>query len=210
MVQAPASNLPRSTARLPTYSSLPLITCSSNVSGYLDILVLHNLIVAAGDDLTHSRLQRVIYYREESTLAFHNNQMYRRTCTQMTITLALLLGLIAHLNFISQIPRLSLDQPSIRPNGKAPMHHCDLDIVPGSYMVLLSRGISLAAHMEAIGRGAELDAAMGRHHSSDMGQIYYSAHFSDSLLEAVRADSGVEKVECNQYVYAWGGIRGGH
>lgn len=85
---------------------------------------------------------------------------------------------------------------------QAPMYHCEEDIVPNSYIVFLSPGVSLEQHKRSVGPGADLDSAISRVHDNwDPNRIIYSADLEDGPLAAVRVDTGVDLIECNARVH---------
>ena len=70
--------------------------------------------------------------------------------------------------------------------------------MPNSYAVFLRPGVSLEQHKLAVGHGADLNSAISRVHDNlDPARILYHAKLDEGLLAAVRADSGVDFVECN-------------
>ncbi|TVY27984.1 hypothetical protein LHYA1_G003487 [Lachnellula hyalina] len=84
------------------------------------------------------------------------------------------------------------------PSGtyRAPLHNCDYEsLVPNSYVIYLTPGHSLEQHSEAVGK----DMKPLVHHVFDMYTekvVYVGRPVDGSLLEAIRADEGVELVEC--------------
>ena len=82
---------------------------------------------------------------------------------------------------------------------QAPLRHCEGDIVPNSYAVFLVSSVSLEQHKRAVDRGANLDSAISRvHDDTDPDRIFYHAELDNVALAAVRADPGVDFVECNR------------
>lgn len=87
---------------------------------------------------------------------------------------------------------------------EAPLHGCDNsynDVVPQSYNVFLHQGYSLGDHKQTVIGTVDLDTTIeivfpetARH------GLYYSSELDDNALAAVRADMGVEMVECNRRV----------
>ena len=88
---------------------------------------------------------------------------------------------------------------------EAPLRHCDGDIVPNRYIVFLARGNSLEQHKRVLGDDVDLDSAITNIFDSDPGQIHYGAELHTGALAAVRADPGVDFVECNRWVYGAAG-----
>ena len=87
--------------------------------------------------------------------------------------------------------------------GPAPQFNCDVpkeNLLRNSYSVILKSGYSFAQHKQAVGRSVELDAVTEEvlDHPFPGFQITYYAKIEDpSLLDSVRADPGVEFVECD-------------
>ena len=79
---------------------------------------------------------------------------------------------------------------------RAPLMLCEIeDKYPDLYIVILAPGVSVEEHTRRVGNG--LQAAINR--VSDNlypDKIVYSAKLGAHLLDDVRADSGVELVEC--------------
>lgn len=86
---------------------------------------------------------------------------------------------------------------------KAPMHACDLpdeEIVYNSYIVFLHRGYSLDQHSQAIGFDVE-SLIEHRFPETKRHGVYYGATLNKDVLAIVRADTGVDMVECNVKVH---------
>ena len=77
---------------------------------------------------------------------------------------------------------------------QAPLHNIDSeDRIPETYHVYLQSGYTLDEHKLRLGdelSNEDIEDVL------EMGQITYTAKLSDRSLSAVRADSGVELVEC--------------
>lgn len=87
--------------------------------------------------------------------------------------------------------------------GPAPLFNChtpEEKLVRNNYSIVLKPGHSIEQHKLAVGRGSDIDAATKSIIDVDdfMGsQIVYDAMIEDvSLLCSIRADYGVELVEC--------------
>ena len=88
---------------------------------------------------------------------------------------------------------------------QAPLYGCDgpsEDRVHQSYMIFLHHGCSLEQHKQAVGEEADVDSAI-KFVFPETAQygLYYRAELGDSALAAVRADLGVDMVECNRRAY---------
>ena len=87
--------------------------------------------------------------------------------------------------------------------GPAPRVNCNVPeeiILPNSYSIILKSGYSLEQHKQAVGRGADLDAATEDVLDEPLPgfQTTYFAKIEDtSLLAAIRADPGVDFIECD-------------
>ena len=74
--------------------------------------------------------------------------------------------------------------------------------IPNSYIVFLHTGYSPEQHRHAVGNGTDLDSAIDIVlPGTERHGLRYSADLTDSGLAAVRAESGVDKVECHFYVH---------
>lgn len=89
---------------------------------------------------------------------------------------------------------------------EAPLHLCDSPTrVPHEYIVFLHFGYSLEQHKQAVGNGADLDSAITNIFPETTNHgLYYNAELPNASLAAVRADIGVDMVECNSEVYLIG------
>lgn len=89
---------------------------------------------------------------------------------------------------------------------KAPLRLCDLKSrVPNSYVVFLHFGYGLETHEKVVGNGVDWDNAIKFvfEETKDYG-LYYSAKLDEEALAAVRADIGVDMVECDLYAEFFG------
>ena len=84
---------------------------------------------------------------------------------------------------------------------KAPFHLCDLESrVPDSYFVLLHIGYDLETHKKVVGNGVDWnDAVKSVAEENERHGVYYIAELDEEDLTAVRADIGVDMVECDLY-----------
>ena len=78
----------------------------------------------------------------------------------------------------------------------------DLTRIPDEYFVYLHFGYSLEQHKQEVGGGADLDLPVSSlfPETANYGH-YYFARLDDAGLAAVRADIGVDMVECNFSAY---------
>lgn len=86
---------------------------------------------------------------------------------------------------------------------EAPLHLCDSrTLVPRQYAVFLHSGYSLEEHKQAVGNGADLNSSITNvfPERADHG-LYYTAELHNASLDAVRADTGVDMVECDSELY---------
>ena len=86
---------------------------------------------------------------------------------------------------------------------EAPLHLCDSPTrLPHKYIVFLHLGYLLEQHKQAVGDRADLDSAITYifPETASYG-LYYSAELHNASLAAVRADIGVDMVECNLEVH---------
>lgn len=87
--------------------------------------------------------------------------------------------------------------------GLAPQINCNApeDILEkGSYSVVLASGYTIARHKQTVGRADDIDAVTENilDHPFPGFQITYFARIADqTLLRAIRADPGVDFVECD-------------
>jgi hypothetical protein len=85
----------------------------------------------------------------------------------------------------------------------APEVNCNVleeNLLRNSYSVILKSGYSFEQHKQAVGRSIELDAVTEEvlDYPFPGFQITYFAKIEDpSLLDSIRADPGVEFVECD-------------
>ena len=83
--------------------------------------------------------------------------------------------------------------------------HCnapDEDIIPNSYFVFLHWGYPLDEHKQAMKPKVSLDGHIERvFEQTHSYGTYYAAKLDNASLEAVRADVGVDFVECNRRIY---------
>ena len=77
------------------------------------------------------------------------------------------------------------------------------DIIPESYSVFLHSGYSLDQHKATIGDKTNLAVAISTifNDTPSAGELLYMAELDDTSLAAVRADVGVDLVECNRRVH---------
>lgn len=82
---------------------------------------------------------------------------------------------------------------------EAPLRLCDDPMrVPNEYFVFLQSGYSLEHHKQAVGNGTDLGSAITHvFPETESHGLYYCAELHDASLVAVRADFGVDMVECN-------------
>lgn len=82
---------------------------------------------------------------------------------------------------------------------EAPLHACDNpeEVVPQKYTVFLHAGYSLEQHKQTVGDAVDFESAI-RHIFPETSRhgLYYDGTLNDSELAAVRADLGVDMVEC--------------
>jgi hypothetical protein len=99
-----------------------------------------------------------------------------------------------------QYPKLQNLLKSNQPY-KAPLHLCDLKSrVPDSYVVFLHFGYGLETHQRVVGNGVDWDDAIQFVFEETKNHgLYYSAKLDKEGLTAVRADIGVDMVECDLY-----------
>ena len=87
--------------------------------------------------------------------------------------------------------------------GPAPLINCDVpeeNLLRNSYSIILKSGYSLEQHKQAVGRGADLDAATEDvldYPFSGFQTTYFAKIEETSLLAAIRADPGVDFIECD-------------
>lgn len=97
---------------------------------------------------------------------------------------------------VFNIKMTTATQPQTPTSYRAPLHNCDYEsLVPNSYVIYLTPGHSLEKHSEAVGK----DIKPFVHHVFDMYTekvVYVGRPVDGGLLEAIRADEGVELVEC--------------
>ncbi len=87
---------------------------------------------------------------------------------------------------------------------EAPLHLCDSvnDPVPHSYFIFLHMGYTLEQHAQAVGHGTDLNSDIEHiFPETDRHGLYYSVELDDASLDLVRADIGVDMVECNMRVW---------
>ena len=84
---------------------------------------------------------------------------------------------------------------------KAPFHLCELESrVPDSYFVFLHFGYDLETHQTVVGNGIDLnDAIKSVAEENERHGVRYRAELDDEDLTAIRADIGVDMVECELY-----------
>lgn len=94
---------------------------------------------------------------------------------------------------------------------RAPLHHCG-DSAPrdveGEYTVYLHRGYGLEQHKHALRGHVDLDQSISDvfRPSGGLWELNYEAHLNETSLAAVRADLGVDLVECPSMGYLIEGI----
>lgn len=97
-------------------------------------------------------------------------------------------------------------------NGSAlkrvPLRNSDLpprSIVPNEYHVYLKPGYTLEDHKRTVGADALPEGSIKqvRHLHLDGNPVYYTAHLSESSLDTIRLDPGVQITECNIRGYVW-------
>ena len=91
--------------------------------------------------------------------------------------------------------------------GPAPLLNChgpEKNIVQNSYAIILRSGYSIEQHKLAVGRGPDIDAVTESLYVPEPGdyfpasQVMYFAWIEDSsLFDSIRADAGVELIECD-------------
>lgn len=92
---------------------------------------------------------------------------------------------------------------NILPRGKrvegiysAPMRLCDAEKrIPDEYIVYLDRGHTLEDHQRIVGDVVDLQQVIGTTFPVTNG-LFYTAKLQNAALNAVRADVGVEMLEC--------------
>ena len=89
---------------------------------------------------------------------------------------------------------------------RAPLRNSDLppqNIVPGQYLVYLQPGYTLEDHKRTVGEAALPEGSIKAVHNLHTAQydVYYTAQLSESSLDTIRLDPGVEFVECD--ICAW-------
>lgn len=86
---------------------------------------------------------------------------------------------------------------------EAPLHLCDsLTLVPHKYIVFLHFGYSLKEHKQAVGNDTDLDSGITNIFPETANHgLDYAANLKKASLDAVRADIGVDMVECESEVY---------
>lgn len=97
-------------------------------------------------------------------------------------------------------------RPTTRIEGdyQAPLHLCDSPArIPHEYIVFLRLGYTLKEHKLIIGEGADLDSII-IFPEEGMHPLYYAATLQNASLTAVRADVGVDLVECNRELFEIG------
>lgn len=93
----------------------------------------------------------------------------------------------------------------------APLHHCS-DGAPRNtnveYMVYLHRGYGLEQHKHALQGQVDLGQAIRDvwRHGDELWELNYAAKLNETGLAAVRADVGVDLVECSSTGYLIEGI----
>lgn len=100
---------------------------------------------------------------------------------------------LARRRLLYQPPLRTLDPYS------APLRSCDSKTrVPHEYIIFLDQDYSLEEHKQAIGEMIDLDSTIISifPREEDRGLSYYGTLYNDSVA-AVRADIGVDLVECN-------------
>ncbi|KAI5357329.1 hypothetical protein Slin14017_G123380 [Septoria linicola] len=86
---------------------------------------------------------------------------------------------------------------------QAPLHHYDSPArVPDQYVVYLEPGHSLENHKQRVNIEGLSDAITFVFDKLYPDKICYNAQLDAGLLAAVRADPGVELVECDMRIYA--------
>lgn len=87
---------------------------------------------------------------------------------------------------------------------KAPLLSCDdpKEVVPDEYQVFLHQGYLLDDHKALVGDAVDFDSAtrIFMNETASHGLIN-RAHFDKDALTAVRADVGVDLVECDTWSY---------
>ena len=88
------------------------------------------------------------------------------------------------------------------PDYQAPLLLCqEPSVLPDQYWVILHHGHSLEQHKRAVGNGTDLDSAIQtfiqEHEEHESQGAFYFADLNNADLAAVRADIGVDFVECN-------------
>jgi hypothetical protein len=85
---------------------------------------------------------------------------------------------------------------------KAPLLGCDQPgVLEHDYIVFLHPGHSLSVHKQNVSNVVDLSSAIDYVFEETKSHgLYYHAILSDTALAAVRADRGVDMVECNRSV----------
>ena len=134
------------------------------------------------------------------------------TILALTLSLLVLLQPLAYTNspltdslarrklLYQQYPMLKKILKGNRPY-EAPVRLCDLESrVPDSYVVFLHFGCGLETHKQVVGDGVDWDNAVQFVFEETKNHgLYYSANLDEVGLAAVRADIGVDMVECDLY-----------
>ena len=99
---------------------------------------------------------------------------------------------------------LSMPNAGNNDSYKAPMLSCDhKEVVPDEYAVFLHRDYSLDDHKAFVGDAVDFDstARIFLNETATHGLTYF-AHFDKHALAAVRANIGVDLVECDSWAYS--------
>lgn len=127
--------------------------------------------------------------------------MQRNTFLITAITAIGLLFLISRISDTAYLAwrRVLYESPGVMGSYQATLH-CKgpkEDLTPGAYMVYLNHGCSLEEHKRAVGKGADLDSAIGLVFL-EVGPygFCYEAKLNENALAAVRSDLCVDMIEC--------------
>jgi hypothetical protein len=83
---------------------------------------------------------------------------------------------------------------------QAPIEACgDASVIPDSYVIWLFPDVSMEEHSGAVGRDMRIFRRSQIFDDED-GIVYTVQNLDDDVLNAVRADRGVQLVECDQYL----------
>lgn len=94
------------------------------------------------------------------------------------------------------------------PLYRAPFRQCDgpmEDLIPDSYVVWLAKGHTLQQHKQVLGGSFDLDSMVIAVFQCNPGRVCYEVKADDSSISAIRADAGVDYIDCNYRVHMFDG-----